>query len=302
MENVKIAQVCGLCAGCKHAIDTTIKELKSGNSVTMFKEIVHNKNVNNLLASLGAKQEDCLEKLSAEDIIVIRAHGEPPSTYKSLNKRNIQYRDCTCRNVVEIHNIVSEYAKKGFLTIVIGKYKSALHPEVLGTVGWAMDDVVLIEDQEDLDKLRLVKNKKWLLVCQTTFNIAKAEELIAQIENKAKDKACELVVKKTLCMAQKVINQTSANLAKDCDVMIVVGGASSSNSKELFANVSSICPSVFIEDIKTYKDALAKVGIKLNGNEVYIVNYENCEIIWPKGEKNEDGGTVYRLSEILGDN
>ena len=264
MENVKIAQVCGLCAGCRNAIDTTINELKNGRSVTIFKEIVHNKNVNSYLSSLGANYQEDISKLSPTDLIIVRAHGEPPETYEVFEKNGIQYRDCTCKNVVRIHEIVSEYSALGYKTIIIGKYKKTVHPEVYGTLGWAGEDVVLIEEAEDLEKLKNVFGQKLNLVCQTTFNIEKAEKLIAQIENIAQQNNCDLVVNKTLCMAQKVINKTSAELAKQSDVMIVVGGKTSSNSLELFNNVKTICPSVFIEDIYAYKDALKEAGVILN--------------------------------------
>ena len=99
MENIGIAKICGLCAGCKRAISVSENELKSGKKVTIFKEIVHNKNVNNSLESLGAKFEDKLENLIGSEMVIIRAHGEPPETYEFLKNNNISYSDCTCPNV-----------------------------------------------------------------------------------------------------------------------------------------------------------------------------------------------------------
>ena len=91
----------------------------------------------------------------------------------------------------------------------------------------------------------------------------KTDELIEKIEKATKENSCELVVNKSLCSAQKTINEFSAELASQSDVMIVVGGLNSSNSLELFKNVSSICPSIFIEDINLYKDALESAGLKI---------------------------------------
>lgn len=266
MENIKISEVCGLCAGCKRAIDTTIKEIEKGNKVTIFKEIVHNKNVNEHLKSIGAKCEDKIENLTNDNIVVVRAHGEPPETFDYFEEKGIEFRDCTCPNVKAIHNLVKEYADKGYKIIIIGKHKKAMHPEVLGTLGWANNNAVLVETQEDIEKLKSYKNEKFYLVCQTTFNMKKADELIFEIDKVLKSNSCELVVNKSLCVAQKTINEYSASLARDSDLMIVVGGANSSNSLELFKNVSSICPSIFIEDIDLYKETLNQNGLEISLN------------------------------------
>lgn len=264
MENIKIAQVCGLCAGCKRAIDTTVSEIEKGNSVTIFKEIVHNKNVNSYLGSIGAKCENVIECLDKNDVVIVRAHGEPPETYDYFEKNQIDFRDCTCPNVKAIHNEVKDYSEKGYKVIIVGKHKNAMHPEVLGTFGWANNDAVLVESLEDLEELKNYKNRKFYLVCQTTFNMKKADELISEIQNIVSRNSCEIVVNKSLCSAQKTINEFSAKLAKNSDIMIVVGGANSSNSLELFKNVSSICKSIFIEDINTYKLALAEAGLEIS--------------------------------------
>ena len=263
MDNIKISQVCGLCAGCHYAINTTIDELNKGNSVTIFKEIVHNKNVNNYLSSLGAKCVDSFENLSKDDIIIIRAHGEPPETYNLLDLEGFKYKDCTCHNVKAIHNLVKEHCDNGYKVIIIGKYKKAIHPEVLGTMGWAKNKAILIESEEDIDKLNEFKNDKFYLACQTTFNMEKADMLIDKIKTITTLNNCELIVNKSICSAQKIINEYSKNLAKESDIMIVIGGAKSSNSLELYNNVNKVCPSIFIEDIHSYKLALQQQNLEI---------------------------------------
>lgn len=264
MGNIEISKVCGLCAGCKRAIIVANEELKKGNKVTIFKEIVHNKNVNQMLVLAGAKFEDNLEALTNNETVIIRAHGEPPETYDYLNKNNINFKDCTCFNVEKIHTLVSDYSKNGYKIIILGKSKKSIHPEVLGTMGWTFGNYILIENEDDLDKLKIIKNTKLYLVCQTTFNLKKADELIEKIKAITKENNNQLVVNKSICNAQKQINISSAELAKNSDVMIVVGGKNSSNSIELFNNVSSICPSIFIEDINNWKTAIEQANIKLS--------------------------------------
>ena len=88
---VNIANVCGLCAGCKRAISCALQEIEKGNKITIFKEIVHNKNVNDLLKNAGAKTEENLNAISNDEIVIIRAHGEPPETYKFLKEKGMTF-------------------------------------------------------------------------------------------------------------------------------------------------------------------------------------------------------------------
>ena len=266
MENIVISKICGLCAGCKRAITVAEKELENGKNVTIFKEIVHNKNVNQTLLNKGAKFASTLNELNKNETVIIRAHGEPPETYEFLNKNNIEFKDCTCPRVEKIHEVVKEYSSKDFNIIILGKFHKALHPEVLGTVGWANGKEILIETEDDLSKLENINDSKFYLVCQTTFNEKKADELILKIENIAKQNNCELVTNKSICDAQKMINKSSAELAKNSNIMIVVGGKNSSNSLELFKNMQTICPSIFIENINEYASALKDAGLTISKN------------------------------------
>ena len=266
MVSVNIAKVCGLCAGCTFAVKTTENEIRKGKSVTIFKEIVHNKNVNAYLNSIGASCEEDINKLTKNNTIIVRAHGEPPETYKYFKENNIEFVDCTCPNVAKIHDDVKHYSDLGYKIILLGKYKQKMHPEILGTIGWSSSEVFLIEDKFDLEKLRDYHNEKFYLVCQTTFNMAKADDLIVAIEKCVQNNSCTVIINKSLCNAQKAINTSSVELAKNSDIMIVVGGANSSNSLELYNNVKNYCPSIFIEDIYSYKKALMDNNIAIDGN------------------------------------
>lgn len=266
MENIEIAKICGLCAGCKRAINTTEEELNKGKKVTIFKEIVHNKNVNQSLISKGAVFAETLEDLKGAETVIIRAHGEPPETYDFLNANNISFKDCTCPRVEKIHEEVKRYVDDGYFIIILGKFHKSLHPEVLGTLGYTNGRGILVENEDDFARIETLKNEKVYLVCQTTFNQKKADELIEIIEMILSKNNCHLVVNKSICDAQKLINLSSAELAKQVDTMIVVGGKNSSNSLELYKNMSTICPSIFIEDINEYKSELKSAGITISKN------------------------------------
>lgn len=256
---VTIAKVCGLCAGCKRAILTAKEELEKGKSVTIFKEIVHNPTVNSMLKNAGVKFEEDINKLNKDGVVIIRAHGEPPKTYKYLKDNKIRFRDCTCFNVEDIHKNVENFSNRGYTIAMLGKHN---HPEVVATMGWANDDAIIIESEEDLVKLNNINNKIYL-VCQTTFNVEKAEKLIDEISDLTKRKNIELIVNKSICSVNKLINESSKELAKNSDVMIVVGGKNSSNTNELYLNLLKLCSTIFIEDIHTYKHELERNNIVL---------------------------------------
>ena len=266
-NNIKIATVCGLCAGCTLAINETQKAISQNKNVTLFKEIVHNKNVNLMLQSQGVNFCDELKNLPKDHTIILRAHGEPESTINHLKDSGYTFVDCTCINVKNIHEAVSHHSKQGEQVIIIGKYgkhTGVMHPEILGTVGWCKTEPILIEDEEDISKLEAFSNDKFYLVCQTTFNIEKADKLIDKISALLKLNGCDLEVNKSICLAQKQINLSSQKLAKECDLMIVVGGKNSSNTTELFNGLKPITKSIFIEDINAFEAELDANGITLS--------------------------------------
>ena len=263
MTTIKISSVCGLCAGCKTAISTT-KNLSTQGKTVLFKEIVHNKNANLMLSKLGVRTVEDLSLTNSDEVVVLRAHGEPPETYNYLNSHNISFVDCTCPNVTKIHELVNKFSKDDYKVIILGKYGKSngkVHPEVFGTIGWCTSKPILIEDEEDVLKLNDYKNEKLYLVCQTTFNSQKADKLIEIISQLSDQNNCTLVINKSICNAQKAINLASVKLAQSSDVMIVVGGKNSSNSIELFNNIKNYTSSIFIEDINSWKDELIAQNI-----------------------------------------
>lgn len=269
MVRVEISKVCGICAGCKYAIDKVNELLQGGKKVTIFKNIVHNKNVCKMLKDAGANTEDELSKLSKDSTILLRAHGEPPETYDYLRSRGISYVDCTCRNVVRIHECVRQKHEEGYTNIIIGKYgkhSGIIHPEVLGTMGYAGGDYILIEDDDDLQKLLACDSKKFYLTCQTTFAEGSVDLLISEIQSFCDKNGRVLEVNKSICAAQRLIKQSSAELAKTVDLMVVVGSRNSSNTVELFNDMSRICKTVFLEDIYACKAEFEANNIKIGAD------------------------------------
>ncbi len=249
MAEILISKVCGLCGGAKRAIDTARAIAKTEKNVVLFKEILHNKNVLLELEKQGVKVKDSLAEMTEKDFVVIRAHGEPCATFEDLEKRNIKYVDCTCPNVKAINLLVRQKEEEGYKIIIIGKYGfggKPMHPEVAGTAGWCHNPIFL-EKEGEIDDL-ILTDKKYFLVVQTTFSKDLAEKMIEMVAYKMKNEGKEFEFKNTICNAQKNINIASKELAMTVDIMVVIGGKNSSNTKELFVAVSEICPAFHIEN------------------------------------------------------
>lgn len=259
---IYISEVCGLCYGSNNAISKTREALCDNKNVVLYKEILHNQNVINELKNKGAIIKEHIENLNENDYVIIRAHGEKESTFSHLKSKHISYLDCTCPNVKAIHLLVKKKQQEGYKIIIIGK-KS--HPEVIATSGWC-NNPIIIENENDFNKL-ILKHPKYYLVCQTTFSKDKAELFITKILNILNDKKKEFDYKNTICNAQKNINESSIKLANDMDIMIVIGGKNSSNSIELFNNVSKVKTTYFIHDpnevLDLVKNNLIKRGQKI---------------------------------------
>ncbi len=269
MENVKISKICGLCAGCKNATNTAINSKALHKKVGLFKEIVHNKSVNERLEKQGIMIKNSLSDFEKDELVILRAHGEPKTTYDMLNKLGLKFVDCTCPKVKKIHELVEKFSKDGYKIIIIGKHGNEInnmHPEIVGTAGWCEEKPILIENEDDLYKLFEYKNEKFYLICQTTFNINKAEKLAELIKEICDKRNCELSINFSICSAQRLINEASYELAKDSDIMLVVGSKHSSNTTELFNNLSKTINTIFLEDISLWKESLKKANFVITKN------------------------------------
>ena len=251
---VEISKTCCLCYGAKRALDGAVEKAKEGEKVVLFKELLHNKRAVSILKNLGVQQKDNLDDLKRGDVVVIRAHGEPRETFDYLRLHEIDFLDCTCPNVKAINLLVERKNAEGYKIIIIGKYghkTHKMHPEVYATSHYCKNPI-LIEDEEEIDDIDL-SFPKYFLVVQTTFSSEKAQKYIKKIKEKIEGAGKIFEYRDTTCNAQHRINDDSKELAKKVDKMIVVGGKNSSNSIELFNNLSKIKKCYFVEGLDDVK-------------------------------------------------
>lgn len=250
-------KIYGTCAGANKAIEAAykLKKENTNKNIYIYKEILHNPYIIKELEKDNIKCIDDLKILTKDDILIIRAHGEPKETYDYLEENNIEYYDATCTNVLKVHNIAIEKQKNGYKVIIVGK---KTHPEVIGTNGWINNEGIIIETKDDYKNLN--KNDKYFIVCQTTVSHKKLQELL----NYMNENNISYEVESTICNAQKLIQTSSIALAEQMDIMFVIGGKESSNTKELYNLCNEVTKTYYFSNIKDFFNFIKKEKYTLN--------------------------------------
>ena len=227
-------------------------------------ELVHNGEVIKKLEKLGLSVVENIEDSKSK--VIIRAHGISKDIYKKAEALNIEVFDFTCPFVLKIHNIAEEYSKKGYYIFLIGGKK---HPETIGTISFCGKNSCIIEKEEEIKeaikKLEESKIKKLLIIVQTTFSLEKFSSFVEKIKNEISDDI-KLEIKNTICSATKIRQEETANISKEVECMIIIGGKNSSNTKKLYDISKENCENTLIietknelniDEIKKFK----KIGI-----------------------------------------
>jgi 4-hydroxy-3-methylbut-2-enyl diphosphate reductase len=263
MRKVTVAKSAGFCFGVKRAVDTVYQELdkKQGNIYT-YGPIIHNEEVVKDLKSKGIQVIEETDDLSKFEhgTVIIRSHGVAKRIYDTLQEHRFEIVDATCPFVLKIHRFVSEYSEKEYHVVIIG---NEMHPEVVGIRGWCNpDQTTVIQTKEEAEKFALSAEKKLCIVSQTTFNYNKFQELVEIINKKGYD----IIVLNTICNATEERQTEAAELAKNSDAMIVIGGKSSSNTQKLFEICKDECENTYyiqtLDDLNLQKlQFIDNVGI-----------------------------------------
>jgi 4-hydroxy-3-methylbut-2-enyl diphosphate reductase len=302
---IEVSRYNGFCAGVKVAVDKAFKTLEEEKKLYSYGEIIHNKDVIDKLKQKGLTVVDEVPKKSDAKLL-IRAHGVGKSVYDKLRENNIEVIDATCVKVKKIHKIVEEFKNNDYNIIIAGDKN---HPEVLGIIGWCGDDAQVIDSVEGFKNLNLDATKKYLLVSQTTFNSKIFEEINDYIE---KNRLTNVVAENTICDATRKRQDACLELASRCDVMLIIGSNTSSNTKKLYDLSKKICENTFL--IESYKEIPYKyidkktiVGVSAGASapdwiiEEVIKMLENLNNdMNEKNEQAEQAGTMHELLENYG--
>ena len=238
----------GFCYGVKNAVDNAKEAIKNNEEIYCLGEIVHNKTVIEDLEKNGLKFTDKIEDVKNKAII--RAHGESEETYNKLKEKGVSILDYTCPKVTKTHEIAKNYNRKGYFVILIGIKK---HPEAIGTLSYAGKSSYLLQDknqyEELIEKINNSKLNKVLIMAQTTYNSKKFDEMVEDLKGLIKGK--EVEVQKTICGATEIRQKETIEIAKNVDVMIIIGDKKSSNTNKLYDISKENCKkAIFVQNCK----------------------------------------------------
>lgn len=234
---VKLASNYGFCFGVKRAIKIA-EDYK--NSATMG-PLIHNQDeINRLKNDYNVGLYSSLSDVKDNDTVIIRTHGIPKNELKNLRAQNAKIINATCPFVTTPQQIVKKMSKEGYSILIFG---DAEHPEVKGVASYGEDptDVHIIMEPLDLDNVTFKQNKI-ATVAQTT----KKKEKYLEIVNTLILKNKEVRVFNTICDATFENQDAARELSKEVDVMIVIGGKNSSNTKQLHSICLENCPDSYL--------------------------------------------------------
>ena len=225
---VSLASAMGTCFGVQDAINLAMSP-EFNNDLTIVGQLVHNPQVSDSLKKNGVSLvpgiED-IDKIKTKKVM-ITAHGAAEKTKQQLHDAGFIVYDASCPLVMRVHQTIKSLVTKGYFPVVIGQKD---HVEVKGIVG-DLDDYLVINSEEDLPKIEKSGNRKLGIVTQTTQQRDKVEVLVEKI--RALDYVDEVSFVNTICQPTHDRQVAVHELADQVDLMIVIGGYNSSNTKKL---------------------------------------------------------------------
>jgi 4-hydroxy-3-methylbut-2-enyl diphosphate reductase len=245
---VILAKTAGFCFGVQRAVDQVYEQIeKAEEKVYTFGPIVHNDYVVDDLKAKGVEVLNSVEELEALEsgTVIIRAHGVGRKIYELLDRPGIHVVDATCPFVKKIHRLVQEEQEKGRRVLIVGDPN---HPEVQGIRGWGDERIIILENEDSIEKLPLNPLEPMSIVAQTTFNYNKFQKLVEKIVKKGYD----INVLNTICNATQERQVEAKRIASQVDAMLVIGGEHSSNTQKLYEICQKECKNTYF--IKTLDD------------------------------------------------
>ncbi len=241
---ILLANPRGFCAGVNMAIECLDETIRMfGPKVFVYHEIVHNKYVVERFTQQGVTFVNTIDEVPEGSILLFSAHGVSPEVRTQSKARRLQTIDATCPLVTKVHLEAIKYARDGYHIILIGHEG---HDEVIGTMGEAPASITLVETPEEVAQLKLPAEAKIAYLTQTTLSVDEAGRAITAL--KQKYPGIESPPKEDICYATTNRQDAVKQLARQADVVIVLGSQNSSNSRRLREIGESIEKPAFLID------------------------------------------------------
>ncbi|MCW3491498.1 bifunctional 4-hydroxy-3-methylbut-2-enyl diphosphate reductase/30S ribosomal protein S1 [Dethiobacter alkaliphilus] len=235
---VIVAEHAGFCGGVKKAVKQALDASRQGR-VYALGPLAHNDSLLDKLREEGVIFVDDLAEVPHGATVVIRSHGERPEVFRQAEERGLQIVDATCTFVGKLQTLVARLIEEGKQVIVLG---DPTHPEIKGVLGWGRDQPIVLTADGSISELEgLNREKPVALVAQTT----QRQSILAEIGEKLKAIVPVVEIYNTICQATALRQEAARNLAYDVDLMVVVGGKNSANTRKL----ADVCRSTGVRTI-----------------------------------------------------
>jgi 4-hydroxy-3-methylbut-2-enyl diphosphate reductase len=256
ITEVLITKRTGFCYGVREAIDHAKTAAAEGKVTHTLGQVVHNAGVVGELREQGIETVETLDDVDEGAAVVIRAHGVTPAVMERALERGLEVIDGTCSWVIQEHKELARLVEEGYTIVILGTPK---HPEVVGMLGYAPDALVVDEEEE---WERIPRRKRMALISQSTQPPWKFERLAAFMVGRCH----ELKVVNTVCPVTIRRQEDTVATAKLVELMVVVGGRNSANTRELTRLCGIVgTPAIQIETAADLEDASAFEGKRVVG-------------------------------------
>lgn len=267
---VTIDQSSGFCWGVVRAINFAENELGSSQKLYSLGEIIHNPMEISRLNQRGLKTITHADLPTVKGAkVLVRAHGEPPETYKLAQEMGIELIDATCPVVTRVQERIRKFYNTGYQIVIYGKKE---HAEVIGLVGQTNGEAIVIKSLDEIEKVDLTR--KTVLFSQTTMDKSTFYKIKGELEKRLKElvvesfeeNALDFHAKDTICGQVSGRDRKLRAFATDNDIMIFIAGRNSSNGKVLYEICKDANPrTYFVETESEIKpewfEGVHRVGI-----------------------------------------
>lgn len=248
---ITLAQTAGFCFGVNRAVSKLYEMVEKGEQVSTLGPIIHNPQVIEDLEKKGVNIVENVSEAPRDKKLVIRTHGVEKDILEYCGEHNLEFMDATCPFVKKIHKLVRENSQKGMVALIAGDKQ---HPEVIGIKSYCEGECFVFNNCDELDNIinsvDFDLSKPIFVVSQTTFSVNEWKKCVKKI----KLLCTNVIIFDTICNATEERQAEALLLSKNNDIMIVIGGRTSSNTAKLKAVCENNCPTYLIESAKELQD------------------------------------------------
>ncbi len=230
VEKVILAKPRGFCAGVEMAVETVERALqRHGPPIYVFHEIVHNRHVVQEFVHRGVRFVRSLEEVPAGARLILSAHGVSPAVRRETQRKDLEVIiDATCPLVDKVHREVHKFAAQGYWIVLVGH---AQHDEIVGTSGEAPERVHIVENVDQARTVSILDAEKVVALTQTTLSVDDTRDILDVLKQRYPH--IQLPAKEDICYATQNRQDAVKQLAREVDLVLVIGSRNSENSNQL---------------------------------------------------------------------